>query len=60
MCGHVGVQMWMVVDADGGRWYKGKREKKTYLMGNKLDVDGWVHLLDIAVGGGLWWWHVQV
>ena len=40
MCEHIGMQMWMVVDADGGGQYKGKRKEKTYLMRDKLDADG--------------------
>ena len=34
------MQTQMAVDADGGGQYKGKRNEKTYLMGDELDVDG--------------------
>ena len=40
MCGRVGVQTRMAVDADGGGQYKGKRKEKTYLMRDKLDASG--------------------
>ena len=34
------MQTQMAVDADGGGQYKEKRNEKTYLMGDELDVDG--------------------